>query len=63
MEEHNPGRESNALTAFDNMIADMINNKKLNPLVVESEIPCCHHTISFHSTTKCYTKLYTSSLL
>ena len=38
MEEHNPGRESNALTAFDNMIADMINNKKLNPLVVESEI-------------------------
>ena len=50
MEEHNPGRESNALTAFDNMIADMINNKKLNPLVVESEILLLssHNLISQH---------------
>ena len=50
MEEHNPGRESNALTAFDNMIADMINNKKLNPLVVESEILLfsSHNLISQH---------------
>ena len=37
-EECNPGRKSNVLIAFDNMIADMISNKKLNPLVTESEI-------------------------
>ena len=50
MEEHNPGRESNALTAFDNAIADMINNKKLNPLIVDSEIVLflSHNLISQH---------------
>ena len=31
----NPGRKRKILIVFDNMIADMINNKKLNPVVTE----------------------------
>ena len=32
-EEYNPGKKSKVLIAFDDMIADLINNKKLNPIV------------------------------
>ena len=35
IEEHNLGKKRKALIVFDNMIADMINNKKLNPVVTE----------------------------
>ena len=35
IEEYNPGKERKILIVFDNMIADMINNKKLNPIVTE----------------------------
>ena len=34
-EDYNPGRERKILIVFDDMIADMINNKKLNPIVTE----------------------------
>ena len=34
-EKNNPSGESNALTVFDNMIDDMICNKKLNPIITE----------------------------
>ena len=33
IEEYNLGKKRERLIAFDDMIADMINNKKLNPVV------------------------------
>ena len=33
--EHNPKKKCEALIVFDDMIADMINNKKLNLIVTE----------------------------
>ena len=35
IEDYNPGKEHKILIVFDDMIADMINNKKLNPIVTE----------------------------
>ena len=35
IEEYNPGKKRKVLIAFDDMIADIINNKKLNPIVTE----------------------------
>ena len=38
IEEYNIGRKRKILTVFDDMIADMINDKKLNPMVTELSI-------------------------
>ena len=35
IEDYNPNKKRKVLIAFDDMIADMINNKKLNPVVTE----------------------------
>ena len=35
IEDYNPGKKHKVLTVFDDLIADMINNKKLNPIVTE----------------------------
>ena len=35
IEEYNPGKELKVFIVFDDMIADMINNKKLNPVVYQ----------------------------
>ena len=35
IEEYNPGIKCNILIVFDNMIAEMSNNKNLNPIVTE----------------------------
>ena len=35
IEEYNPGKERKILIVFDDMIADMIDNKKLNSVVTE----------------------------
>ena len=35
IEEYNLGKKRKVLIVFDHMIADMINNKKLNPLVTQ----------------------------
>ena len=35
IEDYNPNKKRNVLTVFDDMIADMINNKKLNSVVTE----------------------------
>ena len=35
IEYYNPGKKRKILIVFDDMIADMINNKKLNPVVTE----------------------------
>ena len=35
IEEYNPGKKRKVLIVFDDMTADMINNKKLNPIVTK----------------------------
>ena len=35
IENYNPEKKRKILIVFDDMIADMINNKKLNPVVTE----------------------------
>ena len=35
IEDYNPGKKLKVLIVFDDMIADMINNKRLNPAVTE----------------------------
>ena len=35
IEKYNPNKEHKILTVFDNMIVDMLSNKKLNPIVTE----------------------------
>ena len=35
IEDYNPGKECKILTVFDDMIADMINNKKLHSIITE----------------------------
>ena len=35
IKEHNPSRKCNALIVFDDMIADMLSNKKINPIATE----------------------------
>ena len=34
-EDYNPGKKRKILIVFDDMIADMVNNKRLNPIVIE----------------------------
>ena len=33
IEEYNPNKKGQILIVFDDMIVDMLNNKKLNPIV------------------------------
>ena len=35
IEEYNPNRKRKILNVFDDMIGDMLSNKKLNPVVTE----------------------------
>ena len=35
IENYNPGKKRKIIIVFDDMIADMINNKKINPVVTE----------------------------
>ena len=35
IEDYNPNNKQKILIVFDDMIADMLNNKKLNPIVSE----------------------------
>ena len=44
IEEYNLGKKRKVLIFFDDMIADMINNQKLNPIVTFS---CFCYTIIF----------------
>ena len=36
-EEQNPNKNCKILTVFDDMIADMLSNKKLNPIVYSTQ--------------------------
>ena len=35
IEDHNPNKKPKILIVFDDMIADMLNDKKVNPIVIE----------------------------
>ena len=56
-EDYNPGRERKILIVFDDMIADMINNKKLNPIVTELFIRGRKLNISIFFITQSYFKV------
>ena len=47
IEEYNPNKKRKILIIFDNMITNMLNNKKLNPVVTELYIRGRKLNISF----------------
>ena len=57
IEEYNPGQKRKVLIVFDDMIADMINNKKLNPIVTELFIRGRKLNISIVFITQSYFKV------
>ena len=57
IEEYNLGKKSNVLIVFDDMIADMINNKKLNSVVTELFIRGRRLNISIVFITQSYSKV------
>ena len=48
IEEYNLGKKRKVLIAFDDMIAGMINDKKLNPTVTE-HFNCLYYTNFLHT--------------
>ena len=57
IDNYNPGRERKILIMFDDMIADMINNKKINPVVTELFIRGRKLNISIVFITQSYFKV------
>ena len=56
IKNYNPGKKCTILIVFDDMIADMINNKKLNPVVTELFIRDRKPNISIVFITQSYFK-------
>ena len=57
IEDYNPRKNRTVLIVFDDMIADMINNKKLNPIVTELFIRGRKLNISIAFITQSYFKV------
>ena len=57
IEDYNPRKNRKILIVFDDMIADMINNKKLNPIVTELFIRARKFNISVVFITQSYFKV------
>ena len=57
IEDCNPGKKRKVLIVFDDMIAEMINNKKLNPIVAELFIRGRKINISIVFITQSYFKV------
>ena len=57
IKNYNPGKKRKTLIGFDDMIADMINNKKLNPVVTELFIRGIKLNISIAFITQSYFKV------
>ena len=55
--DYNPDKENKILIGFDDMIADMINNKKLNSIVTELFVRVRKLNISLVFITKSYFKV------
>ena len=53
IEDYNPNKKRKILIIFDDMIADMLINKKLKKT---KHFSCFYYTILFHCPKKCYTK-------
>ena len=47
IDEYNPYKKNKILIVFDDMIADMIHNKKLNSIVTKIFISCFYYPIVF----------------
>ena len=47
IEEYNPSKRHTVLIVFDDMIADMVSNKKLNPIVTEAFIRILNISLVF----------------
>ena len=56
IEDYNPRKKRKILIVFDHMIADMINNKKLNPVITELFIRDRKLNISIAFITQSYFK-------
>ena len=55
-QEYNPNKKRKILIVFDNMIADILNDKKLNPIVTELFIrsrKLNYYTIVLQCSQKC----------
>ena len=58
-EEYNPNKKRKILTVFNDLIADMLSNAKLNPIVTELFIrgrkyfSCFYYTVLFCCSKKC----------
>ena len=57
IDDYNTGKKRNVLIIFDDMIADMINNKKLNPIITELYIRGRKLNISIVFITQSYFKV------
>ena len=57
IKECNPGQKRKVLVVFDDMITDMINNKKINPVVIELFIRGRKLNISIVFITQSYFKV------
>ena len=57
IDNYNPDKENKILIVFDDMIADMINNKKLNSIVTELFIRCTKLNISSVFASQTYLKV------
>ena len=57
IEDYNPGKKRIILIVLDDMIADMINNKKLNPVITELFIRGRKLNVSFVFITQSYFKV------
>ena len=57
IEDYNPGKKRKVLIVFDDMIADMINNKKLDSIVTELFIRSRKLNISIAFITQPYFKV------
>ena len=57
IEDYNPGKKRKILIVFDDMIVDMINNKKRNPVVTELFVRGRKFNISIVFVTQSYFKV------
>ena len=57
IEDYNPGKKRKILIVFDDMISDVINNQKLNPIVTELFIRGSKLNISIAFITQSYFKV------
>ena len=54
IEDYNPNKKQKTLTGFDDMITDILSNKKLNPIVIKLFIVGRKLNISLVFITQCY---------